>query len=93
MQTSVPDVVVLIIELVYIGPEQILDHVDILRSAARIFQQQKDKVMMVWEMDDFILPHLQQLCTIKMSLQNSQFPRVEIFLIGNLIDQLTQVYH
>lgn len=48
---------------------------------------------MVWEMDDLILPHLQQLCTIKMAFQNSQFPRVEIFLIGNLIDQLTQVYH
>lgn len=91
MQACVPNIVVLIIELINIGIEQIFDHRNVLICASRIFEEQENKMMMLREIYDFILLHLEDLGTIEMSFQDCDFPRVKVFFIWNLINYLVQV--
>lgn len=84
MQAGVPDVIVLVVKFVNVGFEQVLDHGDVLFGAPGIFEEEENKMVVLWEIDDFILLHLKDLCAIEVAFEDCQLPRVEVFFVRNL---------
>ena len=88
METSVPHVRVLVVQLVYIATEEIVDHGIELRSASRVFEEEENEVVVVGKLFE-----LKELCAKIVAFKDSYFPRIEVLFIWDLVHHFAKVHH